>query len=300
VRSAAWELAGRTAFITGAAQGIGFETGRRLAARGMNIALVDLDEDQSRRAAGQLGAGRAIGLAADVTDRSALEAAVAATVERFGGIDVSIPNAGVSGQLTTVLGSDPAVAERTIEIDLLGVYRTVRATLPHVVERRGYVLSVASLYAYFHPVLAAPYAMSKAGVEQLGRALRAELAPHGASAGVAYFGFIDTQMVRDVFTPDSAAVTIRSALPGWLGKVVPVGRAADAMARGVERRAPRVTAPRWLPAASALRGLLALLDDQMMRNEQIRGAVARAESSPEGPRPAAKVAEARGQELVTD
>ena len=282
---ARWELQGRTAFITGGAAGIGLETGRRLAVRGMNVALVDLDGERADSAARGVGTGRALGLAADVTDRSALDAAVGATVERFGGIDVSIPNAGVSGQLTTVLGSDPAVAERTIEIDLLGVYRTVKATLPYVVERRGYVLVVASLYAFLHPALGAPYAMSKAGVEQLGRALRAELSPLGASAGVAYFGFIDTQLVRDVFTPDSAAVTVRSALPDWLGKVIPVSRAADAMARGVERRAARVTAPRWLPVASALRGLLALGDDQVMRNEEIRRAVARAEAHPEGPKP---------------
>jgi NAD(P)-dependent dehydrogenase (short-subunit alcohol dehydrogenase family) len=295
----AWDLGGRTAFITGGARGIGLETGRRLVARGMNVALVDLDEEQVRGAAAPLAASRAIGLAADVTDRSALDGAVAATVERFGGIDVTIANAGVSGQLTTVFGSDPVVAERTIEVDLLGVYRTVKATLPYVVERRGYVLPVASLYAYFHPLLAAPYAMSKAGVEQLGRALRAELSPLGASAGVAYFGFIDTQMVRDVFTPDSAAVSIRSALPSWLGKVVPVSRAADAMAGGVERRAARVTAPRWLPAASALRGVLALFDDRMMRNDAIRAAVTRAETRPEGPRPPGSVADSR-QELVTD
>jgi NAD(P)-dependent dehydrogenase (short-subunit alcohol dehydrogenase family) len=297
--SPAWDLAGRTAFITGGAQGIGLETGRRLAQRGMNVALVDLDRDRAERAARELGTGRALGLAADVTDRDALDAAVEATAERFGGIDVTVANAGVSGQLTTVLGSDPDVAERTIEIDLLGVYRTVKATLPLVVERRGYVLPVASLYAYFHPVLAAPYAMSKAGVEQLGRALRAELSPLGASAGVAYFGFIDTQMVRDVFTPESAAVTIRSALPGWFGKVVPVSSAADAMARGIERRAARVTAPRWLPAASALRGVLALFDDQMMRNDRIRGAVARAEATPEGPLPEGRAAET-AQELVAD
>jgi NAD(P)-dependent dehydrogenase (short-subunit alcohol dehydrogenase family) len=296
---AGWNVGGRTAFITGAARGIGLETGRRLVARGMNVALVDLDEDEAQRAARTLGPGRAVGLGADVTDRSALDNAVAATVERFGGIDVTIANAGVSGQLTTVLGSDPVVAERTIEIDLLGVYRTVKATLPYVVERRGYVLPVASLYAYFHPVLAAPYAMSKAGVEQLGRALRAELSPLGASAGVAYFGFIDTEMVRNVFTPDSAAVTIRAALPRWLGKVVPVSRAADAMARGVERRSARVTAPRWLPAASALRGVMALFDDQMMRNEEIRDAVARAETQPEGPRPAAAAADTP-QALVAD
>lgn len=119
--------------------------------------------------------------------------------------------------------------------------------------------------------------MSKAGVEQLGRALRAELAPHGASAGVAYFSFVDTELVRGLFTPGSAAESVRSALPGWLGKRIPVGRAGEAMARGVERRAARVVAPRWLPAALALRGPLALLDDRLAGDETIRAAIRDAE-----------------------
>ena len=62
-----------------------------------------------------------------------------------------------------------------------------------MVERRGHVVVVASVYAFVNGVLASPYAIAKAGVEQLGRALRAELQIHGASASVAYFGFIDTK-----------------------------------------------------------------------------------------------------------
>src|SRR4051794_35305470 len=87
---------------------------------------------------------------------------------------------------------DPDVFERVIEVNLLGVWRTVRAALPQVVARQGHVVVVASIYALANGMGTAPYAMAKAGVEQLGRALRVELVQHGASASVAYFGFIDS------------------------------------------------------------------------------------------------------------
>ena len=83
--------------------------------------------------------------------------------------------------------------------------RTVEAALPEIVRRRGHVVVVASIYAFTNGVGTMPYAMSKAAVEQLGRALRVELVPHGASASVAYFGFIDTEMVHQGIDQDPLA-----------------------------------------------------------------------------------------------
>ena len=95
-----------------------------------------------------------------MTDTDALERAVEATVERFGGIDVVVANAGIA-PMGPVRLIDPAAFERTIEINLLGVWRTVRACLPHVIERRGYVLVVASLAAAVHGPGLAAYAASQ-------------------------------------------------------------------------------------------------------------------------------------------
>jgi NAD(P)-dependent dehydrogenase (short-subunit alcohol dehydrogenase family) len=218
-----WDIAGRVALITGAARGIGLDTGRRLAQRGMRVALVDIDGELAEREAEAIGTDRAIGLAADVTDAAAVTDAVTATEGRYGRLDAVVANAGISPPTGSMLTVDLEAFERTIAVDLHGVWNTVRASLPHVVERRGYVLVVASLYAAFNGVLAAPYAIAKAGVEQLGRALRVELAPHGASAGVAYFGFIDTEMVREAFSrPETEP--LRDAFPAWLTRTVPVGR----------------------------------------------------------------------------
>jgi NAD(P)-dependent dehydrogenase (short-subunit alcohol dehydrogenase family) len=172
-----------------------------------------------------------------------MEAAVAETVDRFGGLDVAVANAGIAPPPRPMSAVDPDAFERTVEVDLLGVWRTVRPALPQVIERRGHLVVVASVYAFMNGVMATPYAVSKAGVEQLGRALRAELSVHGASASVAYFGFIDTQMVRDAFTDPAAARAeelFRASSPGactprWPGRRSSTG--SSAACRGSSGRA---------------------------------------------------------------
>ena len=207
----AFALPGRTALVTGAARGIGLETARLLHARGASVTLTDLDSDEVGAAAAGIGE-RTLALAGDATDRDSLDDAVAATVERFGALDVVVANAGVAPPLRTIASMDPDAFERVVEIDLLGVYRTVHAALPQVATRGGQVVIVSSVYAFANGALASPYAVSKAAVEQLGRALRVELAPHGAGVTVVYPGFADTKMVRDAFT-DPVATGLEDLAP---------------------------------------------------------------------------------------
>jgi NAD(P)-dependent dehydrogenase (short-subunit alcohol dehydrogenase family) len=251
-----YSVRGKVALVTGAERGIGWETARLLHSRGASVALVDLDEDAAGEAAERIaGDGRVIGIGADVTDRDAMESAVEATVEAFGGLDIVVANAGIAPPTATMRVIDEDAFERTVEVDLLGVWRTVRAALPSVVERRGHVVVVASVYAFFNGVLNASYAMSKAGVEQLGRALRVELAPHGASASVAYFGFIDTRMVQDAFA-DTIARSLEENQPKFMLRRLPPSAAGEAIVDGIERRKPRIIAPKWWAVWSVLRGIL--------------------------------------------
>jgi NAD(P)-dependent dehydrogenase (short-subunit alcohol dehydrogenase family) len=172
---------------------------------------------------------------------------------------------------------DVEAYERVIEVDLLGVWRTVRAGLAQVTARGGHIVVVASVYAFFNGVLNSPYAISKAGVEQLGRALRVELAPHGASASVAYFGFIDTDMVRDAFT-DPLARQFEQALPGFALRRLHPSAAGQAIVTGIERRRPRIVAPAWWRVWSALRGVLnPLADAQMERDQRLQSIVREAD-----------------------
>jgi NAD(P)-dependent dehydrogenase (short-subunit alcohol dehydrogenase family) len=268
-----YDLNGKVALITGAARGIGYETARQMHMRGASVAVVDLDPEQAREAAERIGA-RAIGIGADVTDHGAMQAAVAATVERFGGLDVAVANAGIAqSTVATVRGIGSEDWERVFEVDMLGVWRTVRAALPQIVERQGHIVVTSSVYAFVNGVFNSPYAVAKAGVELLGRSLRTELMPLGASAGVAYFGWVDTRLVQDAFErPHSEA--IQQNMPAFLRKRIKPDEAGAAVVRGIEERAPRIFAPKWWRYVSALRGILMpLLDRRLERNAKMIAAV---------------------------
>lgn len=273
-----YDLNGKVALVTGAARGIGYETARQLHMRGASVAVVDLDAGEAREAAERIGE-RAIGVGADVTDQGAMNAAVAEAVKRFGGLDVCVANAGIGPSVVATTRGIPAEEwERVFEVDLLGVWRTVRAALPQVVERRGHVVLTASAYAFVNGVLNSAYATAKSGVESMGRALRIELTPLGASASVAYFGWVDTKLVQDAMElPHSGRM--RENMPGWLLKRIQPSEAGAAIVRGIEERAPRIFAPRWWRYVSALRGILnPLLDRRLERDANMLAAIREVEA----------------------
>jgi NAD(P)-dependent dehydrogenase (short-subunit alcohol dehydrogenase family) len=262
-----YELNGKVALVTGAARGIGLATARALAARGASVAVVDLDESASHSAAAQVHDSKAIGLAADVTDRGAMQRAVAATVDRFGALDVVVANAGIASRVATFRASAPETVERVLDVNLMGVYRTVDAALPEVVRRQGHVVVVSSVYAFVNGVGELPYAMSKAAVEQFGRGLRVELAQHGASASVAYFGFIDTEMVQQGLDRDPLASSMFTRLPAPLRKRLSPAIAGESIVRGIERRQPRIIQPRRWAAVALLRGIVGPLSDAQLERD---------------------------------
>ncbi len=272
---ASFDLGGKTALVTGAARGIGFATARAMIARGASVAVVDLEQAAADRAAAELGEDRTLAIAADVTDRAAMQRAVAATVERFGGLDVVVANAGIAPRVSTFKAMAPESFTRVLDVNLWGVYRTVDAALPQIVERKGHIVVISSVYAFVNGVGVTPYAMSKAAVEQFGRALRVELAPHGASATVAYFGFIATEMIRQGLDADPVATALFQAGPRPLRKRIPPSAAGEAIVRGIEQRSPRVIRPRRWTLVSLLRGLLNPLSDRQLEREAKLHAVVR-------------------------
>jgi len=270
----------RTVFITGAARGIGAATAERLHARGDNVALVGLEPERLEALAARLGE-RAACFEADVTDRDALDAAVEGAVERFGAIHVAIANAGIhtTGSLLTT----PAERiERTIEVNLFGVLRTDLAVLPQIVANRGYVLNIASLSAASHAPLMGPYTASKAGVEALTDALRVELSTTGARAGCAYFGFINTDLVRASFA-QSSTQALQKQMPAFIRRSVPVDKAVDAIERALDKRRARTWAPRYVGAFLAARGILQpLTERRIMGSAELAEAIALAEHDAQG------------------
>jgi NAD(P)-dependent dehydrogenase (short-subunit alcohol dehydrogenase family) len=252
-RGETYDVRGKVAFITGAARGIGFEAARRLHARGAHVALVGLEPDELDARVAELGGDRAAAFHCDVTDPEQLAAAVDGTVARFGGIDICIANAGVAN-VGTIASMAVEDFERVVEVNLLGVWRTVRAALPQVIERKGYILAISSMSAVVHLPLMGPYTMAKAGVEAFADALRMEVAHTGTKVGVAYFSFIDTDMVRDSFAHPAATLTRKSS-PKFMTTPIPLSEAGDAIDRAITGRLRITYAPRWSVILIRLRGI---------------------------------------------
>jgi NAD(P)-dependent dehydrogenase (short-subunit alcohol dehydrogenase family) len=279
-----YEIDGKVVLITGSAKGIGRDVARRLAPMGAKLALIDLDAEGVERAAAEVD-GEAEPFVADVAERDSIASAIVAARKRFGGIDVALASAGISGtpQPATLVSDEEF--ERVIRVNLLGVWWTLSGVMPDVIERQGYLLPIASLAAAVPTPLIAPYGASKAGVHSIGRTLRFELAHTGAKAGVAYFGEIDTDMTREAHKVPVVERSLKS-IPERLHRVQPVEVASKAIIRGIERRSRRVCIPRWVNFVVSWNGLggpfeaLAAREPRFVRNWKQAHVEAEAAESP--------------------
>jgi NAD(P)-dependent dehydrogenase (short-subunit alcohol dehydrogenase family) len=229
---------------------------RDLAGRGAKLALVGLEPDELAKVAADCGSDGSDQVGwweADVTRWADLENAVAAAVEKFGRIDVVLANAGIAATGFT-RSIDRKAFERVIEVDLLGVWRTVRVTLPHLIESKGYALLVSSAAAIVHIPGNAAYSAAKAGVEAFGNSLRAEVRHLGVDIGVAHPTWIATDMVGNA---DAHPVfgKVRAANKGLAGKTYPLSVAVDLIGKGIARRARAVHVPGWVGVAKLFRAL---------------------------------------------
>ena len=248
-------LQDKVVFITGGARGIGAEVARRLRDKGAKLVLTDLDKAELSALAAELGQDQVLTAVADVRDLAAMQAAAAQAVERFGGIDVVVANAGVISY-GSVLQVDPEAFKRVLDINVLGVFNTVRAALPAVIDGRGYVLIVSSLAAYTAAPGLAPYNASKAGVEILANALRLEVGRLGVSVGSAHMSWINTALVRDSEADLPAFGEMLARFPWPLNKTTTVDKCADAFVKGIEGRKSRIYRPRWVAAFRWLKPVL--------------------------------------------
>ncbi|MBB3039488.1 SDR family oxidoreductase [Hoyosella altamirensis] len=245
---------GKTALITGASRGIGAAVAQELAARGWNVALTGIEPEELASLAREIGPNAA-SFVADVTSQEQLEAAVTGAVERFGGIDAVIANAGIAS-FGTVRVTDPEAFARTIDINLTGAFRTVRAALPAIIERRGYVLVIASV-ASFAPIAGlAAYAASKAGAEAFSSALATEVDGLGVRVGCAHPSWIDTDMVRDAESDLSSFQQMRQVLPWPLHSTTTLETCAKMVADGIENRRRRIYVPGSVRLVYWMRALL--------------------------------------------
>jgi 3-oxoacyl-[acyl-carrier protein] reductase len=201
------ELTNRVAIITGGANGIGRQTAQIFADAGAAVAIWDCAAAAGRTVAAAIeaGGGQAAFFAVDITDRAAVEAAVAATVERFGKVDILINNAGITrdAQLIKVKNGDivgkmsEADFDAVIAINLRGVFTCTQAVAPLMIRRRyGRIVNAASVVGLYGNFGQTNYVAAKAGVIGMTRVWARELARQGITVNAVAPGFIATDMTR--------------------------------------------------------------------------------------------------------
>jgi NAD(P)-dependent dehydrogenase (short-subunit alcohol dehydrogenase family) len=259
--------------ITGAASGIGASAARRFHRRGASVVLVDVNESGLVSLTDDLGDTRSLAVAADVTDFDAVVAAVAAGVKRFGGIDAVVANAGV-GSWVSMLEMGPEEFRRVIDVNLTGVFHTVSACLPILIERRGYVLVVASLASYVAAPGLAPYCASKAGVEHFTNVVRLELAPHGVDVGSAHMTWVDTPLLRSAQSESAGFAGMLAALPGPLKRTLSADDCAAGIVTAVDKRLRHAHMPGWVALARWVKPILSTRPMERHLRRQTAGVLA--------------------------
>lgn len=247
-------LQGKVVFITGAARGIGAGVAAEAARRGARVALCGLEPDELAARIQELGGDHAW-FEADVTDSASVGAAVEATVQRFGRIDIVVSNAGI-GTYGTIEKGDPAAWIRTIEVNLNGGFRTAHATIPHLIASRGYFCAIASVASYAPLAGMSSYTASKAGIESMVGALRHEVGFRGVACGTVHPSWIDTDLTRETQDDLSTFREMRANLPWPLRSTTSLATCSTAIVDGIEKRSRRIHVPGSVAMVYWLRSLV--------------------------------------------
>jgi NAD(P)-dependent dehydrogenase (short-subunit alcohol dehydrogenase family) len=246
-------LTDRVVLITGAASGIGAATALELVAQGGIPVLVDCDAEPLAQMAQRCGP-QTLYWVADVTQLQAMQEVVDKTISKLGRIDIVFANAGVAA-FGPVAYIDPEAWKRCFEVNVFGVFNTIRAALPAIIQQRGYVLINASSSSFAHPPVMSAYAASKSAVEAMGNSLRIEMAAHGVGVGVVHAGWVRTPLVTEgALHP--GFVRLRATMPGPMNSETSPEETARVIVQGMLQRRRRIWVPAWLKILFALRALL--------------------------------------------
>lgn len=222
---------GKAAFVTGAGSGIGRSIARLLAAEGARVAACDVDEAGVKETAAQIegGGGEAIAFATDVTREDDVARAVERCVDAFGRIDCAVNNAGISGTPGAIQDVDFAAWQRTLDINLSGVFLCLKYELPRMVAQGGgAIVNVASGAGLIAVPLMSPYCASKHAVLGLTKTAAVENARTGVRVNAVCPGSTDTPMIQATIAGNAAMekMILRSMPGGRLGEPDEVAQAA--------------------------------------------------------------------------
>jgi len=199
------QLDGKVSIVTGAASGIGKEIAKRFAGEGAKVVIADLELPAAEATANEISrsGGVAMGVAMDVSNESAVDAGVAATAERYGGVDILVSNAGI--QIVKPIDEFPfGEWKKMLAIHLDGAFLTTKACLRHMYQGNGgAIIYIGSVHSKEASLLKAPYVTAKHGLIGLCKVVAKEGAKHGVRANVVCPGFVRTPLV-DKQIPEQA------------------------------------------------------------------------------------------------
>lgn len=245
---------GKVALITGAARGIGAGVARGFVQRGGKVALVGLEPELLTALSDELG-DSATWWEADVRDSAAVAAAVDAAAEHFGRIDYVLANAGIASY-GTVRQIDESAFERVVDININGVFRTLKHSTPHLEATGGYALVIASLASFTALAGLASYNASKAGAESLALAYKQEVAHLGIGVGICHPSWIDTDIVRNAEKDLPSFRQVRKRLPYPANSTTSVEECVELILRGFAKRKSRVYVPKGVLLANWSKALI--------------------------------------------
>ncbi len=231
-------FSGKVALITGAARGIGAGVARGFVAQGGKVALLGLEPELLAELSEELG-DSAAWWEADVRDSQAMKAAVDAAATHFGQIDFVLANAGIASY-GTVRQIDDGAFERVVDININGVFRTLKYATPYLEKTNGYALVVASQASFAALAGLASYNASKAGAEMLALAYKQEVAHLGIDVGVCHPSWVDTDIVRVAEADLPSFKAVRKKLPWPANATTNIEVCIDLILKGFAKRKPRV------------------------------------------------------------